>query len=104
MTLDEADPAVVEIHPILPDLYRKVSAMAGLLDNEDTRPEAMETIRSLLDCIEVNPPEVERGLCAVILGGELASMLAFVAATEDAAAPKGRVEQPVPQGKAPPLA
>ncbi|MCZ4263015.1 recombinase family protein [Limimaricola sp. G21655-S1] len=77
----EADlPApAIEIHPNVPELYRRqVSKLTALLDDEDTRPEAMESIRSLIDRIEVGPPETGRGPCSVTLVGALASVLAFV--------------------------
>ncbi len=73
----------VEIHPNVPELYRcKVSVLAKLLTDEDTRPEAMEIIRSLIERIEVGPPEAERGPCTVPLLGGLASVLAFVSEQE----------------------
>ena len=67
-SLNESLPAQVEIHANVPGLYRrKVSALAELLDDEETRPEAMEAIRSLVGRIEVGPPEDERGPCTVTL-------------------------------------
>ncbi len=81
LTRIEADlpsPAI-EIHPNLPELYRRrVLRLAGLLEDEDTRPEAMEAIRGLIDRIEVGPPETGRAPCTVTLVGALASVLAFV--------------------------
>ncbi len=70
----------VEIHPNMPDLSRRrVAALADLLEDEDTRPEAMEIIRSLIERIEVGPPDGEHGPCTVTLIGALASVLSFVA-------------------------
>ena len=46
----------------------------------------MEAIRSLVDRIEVGPPEGERAPCTVTLVGALASVLAFVSEQEGAAA------------------
>jgi len=87
----------VEIHPNMPELYRrKVSALADLLDDEETRPEAVEIIRSLIERIEVGPPEQERGSCTVTLIGGLASVLAFVSEQEDAA---GRGSQAALNGR-----
>ena len=93
--LNEAAPAPVEIHPNVPDLYRRrVAALAELLEDETTRPEAMDAIRSLVDCIEVGPPEAERGPCTVTLIGALASVLTFVSEQEDVAgAGKHTVQQ-----------
>ena len=67
----------ITIHPNLPDLYRrKVSRLQRLLDDEETRSQAVEIIRSLIDRIEVHPGQ-ERGNCEVIIVGALAQILAF---------------------------
>jgi len=67
----------ITIHPNLPDLYRrKVSRLQRLLDDEETRSQAVEIIRSLIDRIEVHPGQ-ERGHCEVIIVGALAQILAF---------------------------
>ena len=74
---DLPSPAI-KIHPNVPELYRRrVAKLAELLENEETRPEAMEAIRGLIDRIEVGPPETARGPCSVTLVGALASVLAF---------------------------
>ncbi len=79
---------VLEIHPNLPELYRRrVEKLVGLLESEETRPEAMEAIRGLIDRIEVGPPETGRGPCSVTLVGALTSVLAFVT---DASATQNR--------------
>ena len=76
--IDTALPSV-EIHSNVPELHRrKVSALAGLLTDDQARPEAMEAIRSLVDRIEVGPHQAERGACTVTLIGALASVRAFV--------------------------
>lgn len=63
----------------MPERYRRqVAKLAELLESEETRPEAMETLRSLIDRIEVGPPETVRGPCSVTLVGALASVLALV--------------------------
>ena len=89
---DLPSPAI-EIHPNLPELYRRrVAKLAELLENQETRPEAMEAIRGLIDRIEVGLPETTRGPCRVTLIGALASVLAFVAegsATQNRRAPAG---------------
>jgi hypothetical protein len=88
--LNSALPSV-EIHPNVPQLYRrKVAALADLLTDEETRSEAMEIIRSLIERIEVGPPEEERESCTVTLIGGLASVLAFVSEQEDAASRASR--------------
>jgi hypothetical protein len=48
------------------------------LSDEDIRPKALEIICSLIERVEVGPPEEERGPCKVTLIGGLASVLAFV--------------------------
>ena len=70
-------PSNVEIHPNLPKLYRrKVGQLAGLLEDEDLRLEAMDAIRSLIDHIEVHAGN-KRGKCSLVLVGALAGILAF---------------------------
>ena len=67
----------IEIHPNLPDLYRrKVTRLQQVLNDETTRPQAIEIIRSLFDRIEVHPGRA-RGHCEVIIVGALAQILAF---------------------------
>jgi site-specific DNA recombinase len=67
----------ITIHPNLPDLYRrKVAKLKQALQHEATRPQVIETIRSLVDRIEVTPG-LERGHCQVTIVGALAQILAF---------------------------
>jgi site-specific DNA recombinase len=67
----------VAIHPNLPDLYRrKVARLQQALADETTRPGVVDTIRSLIDRIEVRPGQM-RGQCEVIIVGALAQVLAF---------------------------
>jgi hypothetical protein len=67
----------IAIHPNLPELYRrKVARLQRVLDDEETRSQAVEIIRSLIDRIEVHPGQ-ERGRCEVIIVGALAQILAF---------------------------
>src|SRR6516165_6447705 len=76
---------VVEIHPNLPDIYRrKVSNLQEVLEDETARPQAVEIIRSLIDRIEVRPGP-PRGRCEVTLVGALAQILGF--ASRNAAGP-----------------
>ena len=68
---------VVELHPNLPDLYRrKIIQLKQILDDEATRPRAFDIIRSLIGHIEVHPTQ-KRGHCDVIVVGALAQFLAF---------------------------
>ena len=67
----------IAIHPNLTELYRrKVVRLQRVLDDEATRPQAVEVIRSLIERIEIQPGK-ERGHCEVIIVGALAQILAF---------------------------
>jgi site-specific DNA recombinase len=67
----------IEIHPNLPHLYRrKVMELQQVLNDEATRPQAVETIRSLMIRIEVSPGEA-RGHCDIVVVGALAQVLSF---------------------------
>jgi len=61
----------------LPAVYRrKVAELQKVLDDETTRPHAVEIIRSLIDHIDVRPGLL-RGRCEVVVVGALAQILAF---------------------------
>jgi hypothetical protein len=67
----------VELHPNLPDLFRrKIIKLKEILDDEATRPQAFDIIRSLIGHIEIHPGQ-ERGHCDVVVVGALAQFLAF---------------------------
>jgi site-specific DNA recombinase len=73
----QEDGMEIAIHPNLPELYRKkVAKLQQALQHEATRPQVVETIRSLVDRIEVTPG-LERGHCEVTIVGALAQILAF---------------------------
>ncbi|MFO0071195.1 MAG: hypothetical protein ACK55A_03755, partial [Gemmatimonas sp.] len=60
------------------ELYsRKVINLQNLLSDETTRPRAMETIRSMIERIEVSKGD-ERGRPSVVLVGALAAILDYV--------------------------
>ena len=66
-------PPPVLLHPNLPELYRrKVSELRYLLEHEETRAEAFETIRSLVEVIRLVP---ENGTLSIELEGDLARIL-----------------------------
>ncbi len=70
----ERDPEPL-IHPNLAELYRrKVAELHETLQQEDTRAEAAEIIRSLIDEIVLTP---ERGELRIDLKGELAGIMAL---------------------------
>jgi hypothetical protein len=67
----------IAIHPNFQELYRrKVVRLQQILDDEATRPQAVEVIRSLIERIEVHPGQ-KRGQCEVIIVGALAQILAY---------------------------
>jgi site-specific DNA recombinase len=67
----------VELHPNLADLYRrKVTELKNILNDETTRPQAVDIIRSLIDHIEIIPGQ-KRGQCEIVVVGALAQFLAF---------------------------
>jgi site-specific DNA recombinase len=75
--LSQQDAMEIAIHPNLPDLYRrKVTKLQQALQHEATRPQVLETIRSLVDRIDVMPGH-KRGHCEVTIVGALAQILAF---------------------------
>ncbi len=61
------------LHPAMADLYRtKVEQLAGALQREDSRLEASDTLRGLIDSIVLTP---EKGQLRIELRGNLAAML-----------------------------
>ena len=75
----------VELHPNMADLYRKkVMELQSLLNDDTSRPQAMELICSMIERIEVHIGE-ERGKPNVILVGALAQILAFTQQSKTAA-------------------
>ena len=76
-TADEPPPL---LHPSMADLYRcKVEELAGALQREDTRLEASEMLRGLIDSIVLTP---EEGQLRIELRGNLAAMLTAVQKTK----------------------
>ena len=71
--LDAADEPPPLLHPSLADLYRsKVEALAAALQREDTRLEASESLRGLVESIVLTPKDGQLG---IELRGNLAAML-----------------------------
>ncbi len=71
--LDAADEPPPLLHPSMADLYRsKVEKLAAALQREDTRLEASEMLRGLIDSIVLMP---EDGQLRIELRGNLAAML-----------------------------
>jgi site-specific DNA recombinase len=71
--LDAADTAPPLLHPSMADLYRsKVEELASALQREDTRLEAAEMVRGLIDSIVLIP---DAGQLRIELRGNLTAML-----------------------------
>ena len=71
--LEVADEPPPLLHPSMADLYRsKVEELAPALQREDTRLEASEMLRGLIDSIVLTP---EKGQLRIELRGNLAAML-----------------------------
>ena len=71
--LSTAEEPAPLLHPSMADLYRtKVEKLAAALQHEDTRPEASEMLRGLIDSIVLTPDE---GQLRIELRGNLAAML-----------------------------
>jgi len=67
----------IELHPNVAELYRrKVNELHKLLQDDETKPRAVEIIRSLVERVEILPRK-ERGQCDVVLFGALAQILAY---------------------------
>jgi hypothetical protein len=68
-----ADEPQALLHPSMADLYRsKVEELAAALQREDTRLEASEMLRGLIDSIVLTP---DNGQLRIELRGNLAAML-----------------------------
>lgn len=71
--LETADEPPPLLHPEMADLYRqKVTTLAQALERSDTRTEATEALRGLIDAITLTP---EQGELKIDLKGNLAAML-----------------------------
>jgi hypothetical protein len=71
--LETADEAPPLLHPEMADLYRqKVTTLAQALERPETRVEATEALRGLVDAIILTPDE---GALRIELRGNLAAML-----------------------------
>ncbi len=71
--LETANQPAPLLHPSMADLYRtKVEDLAAVLQREDTRLEASEVLRGLIDAIVLMP---DGGQLRIELRGNLAAML-----------------------------
>ena len=73
---DAAEPRAIELHPNLPEFYRrKVAELEVALNDEDIKDEAAELLRALIAYVVLTPSaEAPNGLAAE-LQGELAEIL-----------------------------
>ncbi len=73
--LQEAETPPPLLHPNMAEVYRsRVAALHKALLRDETKAEAAETIRALVDQVTLVP---ENGELAIVLRGDLAAMLAF---------------------------
>ena len=71
--LEVADEPPPLLHREMAGLYRrKVAALAQALEHPETRPEATETLRGLIDAVVMTP---DKGELRIELKGNLAAML-----------------------------
>src|SRR6185437_10625244 len=71
--LETADEPPPLLHPVMAELYRqKVTTLAQALEHPETRTEATEALRGLVDAITLTP---EAGILRIELKGNLAAML-----------------------------
>ena len=71
----------IVLHPNIGELYaRKIGDLNSLLQNDTTKHQATEIIRSLIEKIVVSP-NGQRGKSDVIIHGALASILAYASDT-----------------------
>lgn len=76
--LDDAPPAIPDIHPGIADIYRrKVEHLVETLQDPEARAEAAADVRSLVGRIILTPGD-KRGVVHATLHGELMGILDFV--------------------------
>ena len=76
LSLQTEDGKIV-LHPNIGELYvRKIGDLKSLLQNDTTKHQATEIIRSLIEKIVVSPT-AQRGKSDVVLHGALASILSY---------------------------
>ena len=81
----------IVLHPNIGELYaRKIGELKSLIQNDATKHQATEIIRSLIEKIVVSPTG-QRGKSDVILHGALASILAYASDTAQSGAVSSRV-------------
>ncbi|PWB83012.1 MAG: resolvase, partial [Methylocystaceae bacterium] len=75
--LAEAEEPPPFLHPNMADIYRqRISALHESLRSDETKAEAAEIVRTLIDRVTLVP---EEGRLAIVLRGDLAAMLRFAA-------------------------
>jgi site-specific DNA recombinase len=82
-------PSPVRLHPNLADLYReKVGALRAALEREDTRDEAFEILRGLIDKVVLHPRPQGEGF-EIELVGDIAAMVEVAMAGSNGNALRG---------------
>ena len=80
--LPEDEP--IPLHPTLAEVYgAKIKALAASLDDEDTKPEAIELLRGLVTEVRLHPDEDTKDGHAIELYGELAAILELSGSRND---------------------
>ncbi len=88
MIVKNAKPSVVRLHPNLAEVYRdKIATLEVALAADETRTQAADLLRSLIDEVRLIP---ENGRLEIQLVGDLPAMLAFANGTPRRADPAGR--------------
>ena len=76
LSLQTEDDKII-VHPNIGELYaRKIGGLKSLIQNDNTKHQATEIIRSLIEKIVVSPTG-QRGKSNVVLHGALASILSY---------------------------
>ena len=77
----QAEEDKIVLHPNIGELYaRKIGDLKSILQNDTTKHQATEIIRSMIEKIVVSPTS-QRGKSDVVLHGALASILAYASDT-----------------------
>lgn len=87
-SVSEPPPSPVRLHPNLAEAYRiKVAALHEALEDEETRDEAFEIIRSLIEKVIIH--DLPEGGSEIELVGEITAMVHIALSDNKKAAPVG---------------
>ena len=98
--LAAADEPPPLLHPEVAELYRqKVTTLAQALEHQETRTEATEALRGLIDAIVLTP---DQGELLIDLKGNLAAMLGAASPKQEASEIRRQVKMVAGGGFEPP--